>query len=287
MIALGPRRRMATRQTSTKTSTALRGQVALVTGATRGIGLALARALAANSCNLILAARDEKALARISRELASAKIKVLTHPCDIRDPHDVDALFRAARRQFKRLDILINNAGIAHTNLPYIIPSVFRYPHDVDALSRAARRQFKRLDILINNAGIAHTNLPVEKLPFPVWKDVLETNLTGTFLVTQAALAIMKRGGTIVNNLSIAATRVFAGSAAYNASKHGALGLTNTLREELRPRGIRVIALLPGATNTDIWTTLWPQAPRKKMMSPETAAEGTLQKSGSAVSMEK
>jgi NAD(P)-dependent dehydrogenase (short-subunit alcohol dehydrogenase family) len=75
-----------------------------------------------------------------------------------------------------------------------------------------------------------------------------------------------------VNNLSIAANRVFAGSAAYNASKHAALGLTNTLREELRPRGIRVIGLLPGATNTDIWKTLWPQAPRKKMISPETVA---------------
>ena len=87
----------------------------------------------------------------------------------------------------------------------------------------------------------------------------------------------MKRGATIVNNLSVAATRVFAGSAAYNASKHGALGLTNTLREELRPRGIRVIALLPGATDTDIWTTLWPQAPRKKMMSPETVAAAILQ----------
>ena len=110
-----------------------------------------------------------------------------------------------------------------------------------------------------------------------VWKDVLETNLDGLFLVTQAALAIMKRGGTIVNNLSIAATRVFAGSAAYNASKHGALGLTNTLREELRPRGIRVIALLPGATNTDIWTTLWPQAPRRKMISPQTVAEAVVQ----------
>jgi NAD(P)-dependent dehydrogenase (short-subunit alcohol dehydrogenase family) len=226
---------MATKQTSTKTSTALRGQVALITGASRGIGLALARALASHSCNLILTARDEKALARISRELASLKIRVLAHPCDIRDPHAVDALFRAARREFKRLDILINNAGIAHANLP------------------------------------------VEKLPLPVWKDVLETNLTGTFLVTQAALAIMRRGGTIVNNLSIAATRVFPGSAAYNASKHAALGLTNTLREELRPRGVRVIALLPGATNTDIWTTLWPQAPRKKMMSPDTVAEATLQ----------
>jgi NAD(P)-dependent dehydrogenase (short-subunit alcohol dehydrogenase family) len=97
------------------------------------------------------------------------------------------------------------------------------------------------------------------------------------FLLTQAALAIMKRGGTIVNNLSIAAHRVFPGSAAYNASKHGALGLTNTLREELRPRGIRVIALLPGATDTDIWTTLWPQAPRRKMMSPATVAKAVVE----------
>ena len=117
----------------------------------------------------------------------------------------------------------------------------------------------------------------MEKLPYTVWKDVLATNLDGTFLITQAALALMKRGGTIVNNLSIAATRVFTGSAAYNASKHGALGLTNTLREELRPRGIRVIGLLPGATDTEIWKTLWPQAPRKKMMSVETVAQAVLQ----------
>jgi short-subunit dehydrogenase len=83
-------------------------------------------------------------------------------------------------------------------------------------------------------------------------------------------------GGTIVNNLSIAATRVFAGSAAYNASKHAALGLTNTVREELRPKGIRVIGLLPGATDTEIWKTLWPQAPRKKMMSSETVAKAVV-----------
>jgi short-subunit dehydrogenase len=75
-----------------------------------------------------------------------------------------------------------------------------------------------------------------------------------------------------VNNLSIAAKRVFPGSSAYNASKHGTLGFTNTLREELRPKGIRVIALLPGATDTAIWKTLWPEAPRRKMMSAETVA---------------
>ena len=102
--------------------------------------------------------------------------------------------------------------------------------------------------------------------------EVIDTNLNGLFLVTQAALAVMKRGSTIVNNLSVAAERVFPGSAAYNASKHGALGFTDTLREELRPKGIRVIALLPGATDTAIWDTLWPQAPKRKMMSAETVA---------------
>src|SRR6266581_3928255 len=90
----------------------------LITGATRGIGLALARAFAAESCNLILTARDESALSRVQRELASAKIKILAHPCDLRNPHSVDALFRAVRGNFRRLDILINNAGIAHLNPP-------------------------------------------------------------------------------------------------------------------------------------------------------------------------
>jgi NAD(P)-dependent dehydrogenase (short-subunit alcohol dehydrogenase family) len=219
----------------TKLTPRLRTHTALITGATRGIGRAIAVALAKESCNLILTARDEKSLTKLGRELSRHKIRVLAHPCDVRDPHSVDNLFRAIRRASMKLDILINNAGIAHANLP------------------------------------------VDKLPYPLWRDVLATNLDGTFLVTQAALAVMKPGATIVNNLSIAANRVFAGSAAYNASKHAALGLTNTLREELRPRSIRVIGLLPGATNTDIWTTLWPQAPRKKMMSPESVAKAVLE----------
>ena len=212
-----------------KSTDRLKGQVALITGASRGIGAAIAKRLANEGANLILTARDEKSLHKLRRELSSPKI--LTHPCDIRDPHSVDQLFRSTRSEFKQIDILINNAGIAHPNLP------------------------------------------VDQLPYPTWKDVFATNVDGTFLITQAALGLMKHGGTIVNNLSIAATRVFAGSAAYNASKHAALGFTNTLREELRPRGIRVIGLLPGATDTDIWQTLWPQAPRKKMMSADTVAQ--------------
>ncbi len=215
---------------STTKTRRLHNQTALITGSTRGIGLAIAQALAAQGCNLVLTGRDEQALHRLNRELASAKVKVLVHPCDLREPQSVSDLFLAIRRQFKRLDILINNAGIAHKNFT------------------------------------------IATLPLPLWKDVIDTNLTGTFLITQAALPLMKSGATIVNNLSISATRVFAGSSAYAASKHGALGLTNTLREELRPKGIRVIALMPGATSTGIWNSFWPDAPRKKMMSPSTIA---------------
>ena len=215
-------------------SASLRSKVALVTGATRGIGLAIARGLATQGCNVILTGRDQKRLDQVSREMRSKKIRVLAVVSDVRDPYSVDALFRAIRGEFKHLDILVNNAGIGHDNLP------------------------------------------IEKLPYPVWKDVLATNLDGTFLVTQAALALMKRGGTIVNNLSVAATRVFVGSAAYSASKHAALGFTDTLREELRPRGIRVIGVFPGATDTDIWKTIWPAAPRRKMMSAETVAQSVI-----------
>jgi NAD(P)-dependent dehydrogenase (short-subunit alcohol dehydrogenase family) len=212
----------------------LTGKVALVTGAGRGIGLAIARALANEGCHLVLAGRTLSALEKVARKLAHHKIRVLAKICDVRDPHAVRGL------------------------------------------AASIKKQFPRVDILINNAGVAHPNLPVADLPYHLWKSVVDTNLTGTFLVTREILPLMRRGSTIVNNLSIAARRVFAGSAGYNASKHGALGLTNTLREELRPKGIRVIALLPGATDTEIWDTLWPKAPRKKMMSPATIADALM-----------
>jgi len=212
----------------------LAGRLALITGANRGIGLAIARALAAEGCDLIITGRDRRALARAGRELGKHGVQVLEEICDIRDPHSVDYLFMVIR---------------------------------------GLRRP---LNILVNNAGIAHPNLPVTDLPYPKWCEVIDTNLNGMFLVTQAALALMKRGGTIVNNLSISAERVFPGSAAYTASKFGARGFTNTLREELRPQGIRVIALMPGATDTAIWDVIWPQAPRRKMMSADSIARTVL-----------
>jgi len=212
----------------------LRGKVALITGASRGIGLAIARALAERGCDLVLTGRTLPPLEKVGRELKCRGMQVLAKMCNVRDTETVRSL------------------------------------------SESVGRQFGHVDILVNNAGVAHASMPVAKLRYSVWREVIETNLTGTFLVTREVLPLMRKGSVIVNNLSIAATRAFAGSSAYNASKHGALGLTNTLREELRPSGIRVIALMPGATDTEIWNTLWPEAPRAKMMKPETIARAVV-----------
>ncbi len=211
-------------------SRTLAGKAAVITGASRGIGLAIAHALAGEGCDLVITGRKLETLRKAGRELTQHGIRVLAKLCDVRDPASVSALAASVRKQFPRVDILINNAGITQ-------PSV-----------------------------------ALAKLPYKLWKNVIDTNLTGVFLVTREILPLMGRGGAIVTNLSIAAAQVFPNLSAYNASKHGALGLTNTLREELRSQGIRVIALLPGATDTEIWKTLWPEAPREKMMSPETVA---------------
>ncbi len=211
----------------------MRGRVAVVTGASRGIGLAIARALAAAGSSLVLAARSS--LAEVSDVVSARGAAFLAQECDVTQEEDVAALFTALKERFGRVDILVNNAGVSHP-----VRSV-------------------------------------EELSLADWRRNLDTNLTGMFLCTRAALPLMRPGGAIVNNLSMAARTVFAGQSAYCASKFGALGFTNTLREELRPRGIRVLALLAGATDTDIWNQFMPDAPRDKMLRPETVAAAVVQ----------
>ncbi len=199
----------------------LEGKIAVVTGASRGIGLAIARALARADCHLALASRTG-----VTSEFPNA----LVQSCDVRDEHSVARFFAAVRQRFSRVDILVNNAGNAHA--------------------------------LLN----------VENMQVETFRDVLDTNLFGTFLCTRAALPLMPRGGAIVNNLSICAVQVFAQESAYCAAKSGVLGFTNVLREECRGKGIRVLALIAGATATDMWNQFMPDAPRDRMLSPETVA---------------
>jgi NAD(P)-dependent dehydrogenase (short-subunit alcohol dehydrogenase family) len=157
-------------------------------------------------------------------------------------------------------------------------------PAELDVTNEASIRELfysvkklGRLDILINNAGIAHKLAPVQELDPKIWRDVIDTNLNSVFLCTHYALPLMGEGGSIVNNLSVAAQGMFPGHSAYNTSKWGGLGFTNTLREELRPRRIRVIALIPGPTDTEIWEQFMPEAAHSsKMMSPESVAQAVV-----------
>src|SRR4051812_12432257 len=115
----------------------LKDQFALITGASRGIGLAIANALAEQSCNLILTARNEKSLGKVSKALRRYGVQVLAQPCDVGDRNSVKSLFRAIRREFPRLDILINNAGIEPQNPACREASVFH-------MERRARNQSRR-----------------------------------------------------------------------------------------------------------------------------------------------
>lgn len=216
----------------------LPGKVAVVTGASRGIGLAIASALAAEGCSVVISGRKQDTLKQAEneiRESAATGGRVIPVVCDVRDPEAVSRMLGVVAQEFGKLDILVNNAG---TSQPM---------------------------------------LPIERTSLELWREMVDTNLTGMFLVTKAALPLMQRGGTIINTLSAASRTAFPNFAAYNSSKYGALGLTLSLREDLKKRGIRVTALMPGATDTDIWKQVWPEAPREKMMDPDTVASLVLE----------
>ena len=178
-------------------------------------------------------------------------------------------------RDAKRLKRAADNISKKSAQVAAIACDV-RDPASVNRLFSEIGKRHASIHVLVNNAGVAHTLAPVDQLPIETWRDVIDTNLTGMFLVTHAALPLMRAGGTIVNNLSVAAVQPFAGMSAYNASKYGALGFTHALREDLRKRGIRVLALLPGATDTEIWSQFWKDAPKEKMISAETVAQAVL-----------
>jgi NAD(P)-dependent dehydrogenase (short-subunit alcohol dehydrogenase family) len=126
-------------------------------------------------------------------------------------------------------------------------------PDEVDALARAVIDRFARCDVLVNNAGIAHIE-PAEKTSIESWRRVIDVNLTGPFLLCQAfGRGMLDQGrGSIVNIASIAGLRGVADRAAYNASKHGLVGLTRTLAAEWGGRGVRVNAVCPGWVKTEM-----------------------------------
>jgi NAD(P)-dependent dehydrogenase (short-subunit alcohol dehydrogenase family) len=124
---------------------------------------------------------------------------------------------------------------------------------DVAELAASARERFERVDVLVNNAGISLI-APAEDTSTEEWRRVLDVNLTGPFLLSRELGRMMLEAGagSIVNVASIAGLRGVSDRSAYNASKHGLVGLTRTLAAEWGGRGVRVNAVCPGWVKTEM-----------------------------------
>jgi NAD(P)-dependent dehydrogenase (short-subunit alcohol dehydrogenase family) len=166
------------------------GKIAIVTGASSGIGRATALALLDEGYSVVLAGRRRTALEETAAAAGISSPRALVIPADVTAPESVEALFQATKEAFGRLDLLFNNAG---TGAPAV---------------------------------------PLESLAFGDWQKVVNVNLTGPFLCTQAAFRLMKnqapRGGRIINNGSISAQTPRPNSAPYTATKHAITGLTKS-----------------------------------------------------------
>jgi 3-oxoacyl-[acyl-carrier protein] reductase len=193
----------------------LAGRIALVTGASQGIGRACALKLAKDGASVALAARNLEKLAEVAAEIAAAGGTAKVFELDLSSEESIKACAKAVIAHFGKVEILVNNGGITR---------------DILAM------RMKRKD----------------------WDDVLATNLTGAFLMSQAVMMPMIKGhwGRIINITSVVGEMGQPGQANYAASKAGLIGVTKSLARELASRSITVNAVAPGYIETAMTAVL-------------------------------
>jgi short-subunit dehydrogenase len=157
--------------------------------------------------------------------------------------------------------------------MPLLLPCDVTNPAAVEAAVQKAQCEMGPLDTLVYSAGAARFDT-VEETTDEVWSRMLSVNLTGLFHAVRAVLPLFRANGRghILAVLSISSRVAYPRSAAYTAAKFGALGFIDSLRAELRPAGIHVTAVLPGATDTPIWDDIGGTFDRSRMMRPEQVA---------------
>lgn len=189
--------------------TGFAGRVALITGASQGIGRACALALAESGASVALCARNEEKLAQVAGEIQTQGGQAAVFRMDVGSEDDIKSATKAAIERFGKIDILVNNAGITRDTLLL---------------------RMKRAD----------------------WESVLQTNLTGPYLCTQALIGPMlrQRWGRIINITSVFGQTGQVGQANYSASKAGLIGFTMSMAREVASRNITVNAVAPGYIET-------------------------------------
>ncbi len=205
----------------------LEDKVVLITGASQGLGRALALAFAREGASLVVNSRSEGPLRSVVEEIEGSGAEALAVAADVSESADVERL--------------------------------------VDA----AVERFGKIDVLVNNAGLLGPRVAIEEYPEDEWRNVLDANLTGLFLVSKAAIPHLREGGSIINIVSGVSIEGRAEWGAYSVSKFGVEGLNQILAAELQERGVRVNAVDPGGMRTDMRAAAYPDEDPMTRITPE------------------
>ncbi|MBL7813643.1 MAG: SDR family oxidoreductase [Saprospiraceae bacterium] len=218
---------------------------AVITGATKGIGRAIAESLATEGYDLAVCSRNEADLVAMQIDFAErfGDIKLLTQVVDVSKKEEITKFAQVIDNQWSRVDVLINNAGV-------FMP------------------------------GSVHTEGD------GLLEMMIETNLYSAYHLTRALLPLMmsQKKGHIFNMCSVASITAYDKGGSYSISKYALLGFSKNLRQELKPYGIKVTSVMPGATWSDSWTGF--DAPEERLMQARDVAEvvvSALRMSASAV----
>jgi 3-oxoacyl-[acyl-carrier protein] reductase len=235
-------------KTTLPTNPPLAGQVAVVTGAGRGIGRAIALTLAELGAHTILCGRSREALEQTAAAIQNSG-----------GHSSVKSSVKSSGKSSEKSSVIECDV----TDL-----------HSVEALAEHVERAFHRIDILVNNAGIGAAGGPLHQLSPDDWERVLNTNLRGVYYCIRSLAPLMinskARTGHIINISSLAGKNALPNGAAYAASKWGLNGLTYSVAEELRAHNIRVSVICPGSVHTEF--SPHPGKNAEKMLQPSDVA---------------
>lgn len=201
-----------------------------ITGASSGIGKAVALEFAKIGCNVFISARRVHELERLKDEAGKSGENIFSFPCNVASSANVEQTFKKIANE-SEINCLINNAGVT-------------------SFKHAADNSVNEIN------------------------DIINTNLLGSIYSIKSVLPtfIKNDSGTIINILSVVVKKNFTRSSVYAASKMGLLGYSNSLREEVRKHNIRIINVIPGATETSLWSQEIRKEKSNLMMNPESIA---------------